>query len=431
MKSNAPARLFAMLFALYALSLSGCVLFRNADGTPIETKQAAPADGVSRETVAYSDLGKPVPDETAAPDETSAPMETAELTDPYLGVDVSFLAVGDNLIHPNIYMDAKNRGNAEKEYDFLPVYTDVAERIAAADYAFINQETVMAGEAYGYSGYPCFNSPQQLGLDLVTLGFDIVNIANNHMLDMGTQGLSDTMDFWHTQPVLLLGAFYDEADAAKLRTIVTAEGITIGMLSYTYGTNGIVKKASSPIDIPYIDTERIEREVKAAREAVDFVIVSIHWGLENTHTPTDEQRYLAGLIADSGADVILGHHSHCIQPIEWIETDRGQTLCAYSLGNFISGMARPMNAVGGMLTFHITSDGNGGLVPAEVEWLPTVFYYGMNWYDTHLYYLEDYTVEIAATHGTQLSGYTLSPEEARQMTKNVIDAQFLPDYLQD
>ena len=429
MKSNAPARLFAMLFALCALSLSGCVRFRNADGTPIETKQAA--DGVSRETVAYSDLGKPVPDETAAPDETSAPMETAELTDPYLGVNVSFLAVGDNLIHPNIYMDAKNRGNAEKEYDFLPVYTDVAERIAAADYAFINQETVMAGEAYGYSGYPCFNSPQQLGLDLVTLGFDIVNIANNHMLDMGTQGLSDTMDFWHTQPVLLLGAFYDEADAAKLRTIVTDEGITIGMLSYTYGTNGIVKKASSPIDIPYIDTERIEREVKAAREAVDFVIVSIHWGLENTHTPTDEQRYLAGLIADSGADVILGHHSHCIQPIEWIETDRGQTLCAYSLGNFISGMARPMNAVGGMLTFHITNDGNGGLVPAEVEWLPTVFYYGMNWYDTHLYYLEDYTVEIATTHGTQLSGYTLSPEEARQMTKNVIDAQFLPDYLQD
>ncbi len=239
------------------------------------------------------------------------------------------------------------------------------------------------------------------------------------------------MDFWHTQPVLLLGAFYDEADASNLRTLNADCGITIGMLSYTYGTNGIVKKASSPIDIPYIDAERIKREVKAAREEVDFVIVSIHWGLENTHTPTDEQEYLAQLIADSGADVILGHHSHCIQPIEWIETDRGRTLCAYSLGNFISGMARPMNAVGGLLSFHIASDGKGGLVPAEVEWLPTVFYYGMNWYNTHLYNLEDYTAEIAATHGTQISGYTLTPDEARQMTKDVIDAQFLPEYLRN
>ena len=90
-----------------------------------------------------------------------------------------------------------------------------------------------------------------------------------------------------------------------------------------------------------------------------------------------------------------------------------------------------MNAVGGLLSFHIEGDGDGGLIPAEVQWLPTVFYYGMNWYNTHLYYLEDYTPEIATTHGTQISGYTLTVEEARQMTKNVIDAQFLPDYLQD
>lgn len=419
----------AVLLFLSTIGLSSCLHFRNADD--IDTTPARPSDGVSRETMAYFDGGIPVPDKAAHPDETSAPLETTELTDPYLGVDITFIAAGDNLIHPNIYIDAKSRGDKDKEYDFLPVYSDVATRIAAADYAFINQETVMAGASYGYSGYPCFNSPQQLGLDLVTVGFDIVNIANNHMLDMGTQGLSDTMDFWHAQPVLLLGAYYDEADAAELRTITTKEGIEIGLLSYTYGTNGIVKKASSPIDIPYIDTERIAHEVRSARESVDFVIVSIHWGLENTHTPTDEQKYLAQLMANAGADVILGHHSHCIQPIEWIDTDRGQTLCAYSLGNFISGMARPMNAVGGLLSFHIEGVGDDRLIPTAVEWFPTVFYYGMNWYDTHLYSLESYTAALAASHGTQISGYTLTVEEARKMTKNVIDAQFLPDYLQD
>lgn len=421
-----PAKLLASVLCIWMLSLSGCIVFRNTDGTPVETDSAAPSGSVSL----YSDGGIPETDIPVLPDETSTPMETAELSDPYLGVDISFLAAGDNLIHPNIYIDAKDRGYDGKEYDFLPVYSDVADRIASADYAFINQETVMAGASYGYSGYPCFNAPQQLGLDLVTLGFDIVNIANNHMLDMGTQGLSDTMDFWHTQPVLLLGAFYDTEDAAALRTIRTDDGITIAMLSYTYGTNGIVKKASSPIDIPYIDSERIEREIRNAREASDFVIVSVHWGLENTHTPTDEQRSLAQCMADAGADVIIGHHSHSIQPVEWIETDRGRTLCAFSLGNFISGMARPMNAVGGFLSFRIQSNGSGGLIPAQVEWIPTVFYYGMNWYNTHLYYLEDYTAEIAATHGTQINGYTLSPDTARQMTRDVIDQSFLPDFLQ-
>ena len=175
-------RLLAALLCISAGTLSGCLHFRNTDGTVPEP--ARPSDGTARETAAYSDGGIPVPDKTALPDETSAPLETAELNDPYLGVDISFIAAGDNLIHPNIYMDAKSRGNADKEYDLLPVYSDVAEQIAAADYAFINQETVMAGASYGYSGYPCFNSPQQLGLDLVTVGFDIVNIANNHMLDM-------------------------------------------------------------------------------------------------------------------------------------------------------------------------------------------------------------------------------------------------------
>lgn len=409
---------FGLTFLLCALTLSGCIALRNADGTDAAT-----------DTLSSHSLPTTYGTESIAPaqpDETETPLDTTEVTDPYLGVDISFIAAGDNLIHPNIYIDAHNRGYDGKEYDFLPIYSDIAEQIAAADYAFINQETVMAGASYGYSGWPTFNAPQQLGLDLVSLGFDIVNIANNHMLDMGTQGLADTMAFWKEQPVLLLGAYEDETDAATLRTI-QSEGISIAFLSYTYGTNGIVKKASSPIDIPYIDTERIEREVSAARESADFVIVSIHWGNENTHTPTEEQRSLAQRIADSGADVILGHHPHAIQPIEWLDTDRGQTLCAYSLGNLISGMARPMNAVGGLLSFHIQSDGNGGLTTASVEWTPTVFYYGMDWYDTHLYYLADYTEEIAATHGTQISGYTLTAAEARRITTNVIDAAFLTE----
>lgn len=348
--------------------------------------------------------------------------------DPYAGVSVSLLAVGDNLIHENITSDARSRGTEDKRYNFLPIYTDVASEIYSADIAFINQETVMAGEKYGYTSYPTFNAPQDLGDDLVTLGFDVINIANNHMLDKGTQGLLDTIEFWHSQPVTLIGGYTSADDCADIR-ITEADDIRIAWLSYTYGTNGIVKESWSEAVVPYIDDDTIISDIAAAEEIADFVIVSIHWGDENTQTPNAEQRRLSQLIADSGADLILGHHSHTVQPIEWIKTDRGDVLCAYSLGNFISGMIRPVNEVGGMLTLDITSDGRGGLTVTNVLFTPTVFWFDFNWQGTRLYLMEDLTPELAASHRTVYEGYTFTVESARELITNTIDAEFLPDYL--
>ncbi len=368
----------------------------------------------------------PEPDEPAAADTGADPL-ISPVTDPYLGLDISFLALGDNLIHPNIYMDAKKRGTEEKEYDFLPVYADIADAVAAADFAFINQETVMAGASYGYSGYPQFNTPQQLGLDLVTLGFDIINIANNHMLDMGTQGLIDTVNFWKEQPVTLLGADYEPTEPVMLEK----DGVKIAMLSYTYSTNGMAQRSDAAVKAPYIDRDRILSEIETVKNRqADVIIASVHWGIENTHKPTEEQKELAQLMADAGVDVILGHHSHCLQPIEWLTGAGGQeTLCIYSLGNCISGMAAPLNQVGGMFTFSIISDGTGGVCVDNPLFIPTVFYYGPGWFNTHLYLMEDYTEEIAATHGVQISGYTLSAEKARQIVTDVMDPRFLPEWL--
>lgn len=415
-----------LLAAALVCLLSSCVALREADVVDAEsTDNISENIAAGAGTYAKASEFEDKPSETAAQDETNSPAENVELTDPYAGVSISFLAAGDNLIHPNIYTDASYRGTAEKEYDFLPMYENVADAIAEADIAFINQETVMAGEGYYNSGYPCFNSPQQLGLDLVSLGFDLIGMANNHMLDMGVNGLSQTMDFWDSQPVTTLGAYRDEEDAKTIR-VIEEDGVKIALLSYTYGTNDITKPASSPIVIPYIDDELIVSDLAAAQEISDFVIVSIHWGVENTQIPSDEQRRLAGLIADNGADVILGHHSHTLQPIEWMTASDGrEVLCIYSLGNLVSGMARPVNQVGGFLTFNIESDGFGELVVDDVLFKPTVFYYGMDWYDTKLYYLEDYTAGIAATHGVQISGYTMTPEDAREFVTGTISEEFL------
>ncbi len=396
---------------LLTLSLSGCT-----------------EDPLIRQHTLDNLRSTPEPEETITAD-TPSQAVVSPVTDPFLGVNISFLAVGDNLIHPNIYMDAGKRRTETKEYDFLPMYADVASAIASVDFAFINQETVMAGEDYGYSGYPTFNSPQQLGLDLVELGFDIVNIANNHMLDMGTDGLTDTVDFWKSQPVTLLGADYAPLEPV----ILEQDGVRIAMLSYTYSTNGYVLRGDAKVEVPYIDEERILADIQSVKDRqTDVIIVSLHWGVENHHTPSEEQIHLAQMLADAGVDVILGHHSHCLQPIEWIEgTGGNKTLCIYSLGNFVSGMAAPLNQVGGMFTFSIVSDGTGGVCVDNPLFIPTVFYYGPGWFDTHLYLLEDFTEEIAASHGVSINGYTLPAAKARQIVTDVMDPQFLPEWLQD
>lgn len=424
MKKSKMILLMAMM-----LMLTSCVALReSADTLQNNTADKTETDMPHGNYAKASEFERKTSDK-AVVDETMSPIESVELSDPYAGVEISFLATGDNLIHPNIYTDAYYRRTDEKEYDFLPMYENVADAVREADIAFINQETVMAGEGYYNSGYPCFNSPQQLGVDLVELGFDVIGMANNHMLDMGVKGLSQTMDFWDQQPVTTIGAYRDEEDAKNIR-VIEEEGVKIALLSYTYGTNGIVKPASSPIVIPYIDDSLIVSDLAAAEEIADFTIVSIHWGIENTQTPSDEQYRLAKLIADNGADIILGHHSHTIQPIEWVTAEDGrEVLCIYSLGNLVSGMAAPVNQVGGFLTFDIESDGEGGLKVEDVLFTPTVFYYGMDWYSTKLYYLKDYTSDIASTHGVQISGYTLTPEKAKEFVTGTISAEFLPEYL--
>lgn len=417
-------RKLTLTLAAVILMLSSCVSLRTADDIMPPSYKS---DDLYPDSETYSD--SETQQDTESDTESSASVESVEEPVPFDGVEISVLAVGDNLIHPNIYTDAASRAyGSDKEYDFTPMYSDVAPMIAEADIAFINQETVMAGADYGYSGYPCFNAPQQLGLDLADIGFDVVNIANNHMLDKGTAGLVDTINFWNGQDVTLLGGYLNNEDYNDIR-VTEYDGVKIAWLSYTYGTNGIVKNEASAVVIPYIEDALILGDLERAKEISDFIIVSIHWGLENTHTPTEEQYRLAQMIADSGADVILGHHSHCLQPIEWIETERGQTLCIYSLGNFVSGMARPMNQVGGILTFSIKGDGEGGLTVDSPLLTPTVFYYGMDWYNTHLYFMEDYTDETAASHGVQISGYYLGSADARKIVTDTISADFLPEYL--
>ena len=329
---------------------------------------------------------------------------------------VSFLAAGDNLIHPCIYMDAKKRATADtRGYNFKPMYEDVAEYIASFDLAFINQETPMAGDSIGLSGYPSFNSPQDLGRDMRDIGFDIVNIAHNHMLDKGERGLLGTIDFFESEEmseITVIGGYKNKADFDNVRT-VEQDGVMIALLSYTYGTNSYGLSSSSETVIPFINDSNIIRQCAIAEGIGDITVVSVHWGNENHSTPSDEQRRVAQLLCDNGADVILGHHPHVLQPIEWIESENGnKTLCIYSLGNLVSAMVNWKNMLGGFLTFDIVAMSDGNVFVYSPAFVPTAFYYGPNYFNSHLYFLKDYPEDVAKKHGTgTIYDYPATPSD--------------------
>ncbi len=346
--------------------------------------------------------------------DTTEPAET-EPPAPYEEARISFLAAGDNVIHPCIYIDARNRASSDtRPYNFRPMYDDVDEYIKGFDLAFINQETLMGGDDLGLSGYPNFNSPQDLGRDLRDMGFDIVNIANNHMCDKSERGLAGTIDFWQSEEmsdITLIGGYKSTEDYDNIRTL-EYNGVTLAFLSYTYGTNGMRLPASSEYVVPYINDSDIIRQSELAEKAGDLTVVSIHWGDENNSTPNDEQRRVARLLAENGADVIIGHHPHVLQPIEWIETDSGTALCIYSLGNLVSAMQYWQNMVGGFFTFDIVKMSDGEVYPDNPKFVPTAFFYGPSYYNSHLYFLRDYPADKAKSHGTgKLYGSPASPSD--------------------
>lgn len=343
----------------------------------------------------------------------------------------SFVGCGDNIIYGT--KDArKNAVEGGRQFNYKPFYNGVSDIIKDADISFINQETLMCGDGYSLSYYPMFNSPQDAGLDLIDLGYDVVNISNNHMLDKGADGLAKTIEFWKSQDVLMIGGYENQEDYDNIR-VLEKNGLTIAFLSYTYATNGLTKSSSSPIVIPYINDEDIIRQTALARECADMVFVSVHWGDEGSFIPNDEQKRVAKLFADSGVDVILGHHPHVIQPVEWLCGVNGnKTLCVYSLGNFMAQQDYAYNMVGGIIGFDIVHSETTGPYLDNVVFTPTVFHFTGDFYNNNIYRMEDYTGELASVHGVKTYyGHSISYDILRGYVDKTISPEFLPEYFKN
>ena len=336
------------------------------------------------------------------------------------------LAVGDNLIHDTLYIQRKT----DSGYDFKPLYTHVADRIAAADLAFINQETMMTPDLPP-SSYPMFNTPTEMAGDLRDIGFDLLSLANNHMLDKGSAGLLKTQALIASTQGLSSAGGYPTAEAQQQTTILERNGIRFAFVSFTQHTNGLPRPADQPYLLIYTDeSDTMRTQIEQARAAADVVVVSVHWGEENTHQTTDYQQNKAQEIADLGADVILGTHPHVLQPVELLSAKDGrQVPVIYSLGNFVSGQVQSPNLIGGMAEITVQKNQTTGKVTIEKPVItPLVTHYDTGMRNVTVYPLEQYTDTLAAQHGIRLTfGRLFRLDDINRMVQEVIAPEYLAD----
>ncbi len=340
---------------------------------------------------------------------------------------ISFLAAGDNIIYYGTVRDAESMAvPGGRKYNFKPIYENVSDMIYDADISFINQETLMCGEGYKLTWYPQFNSPQEVGHDLYELGFDVICIANNHMLDKGSKGLNRTIEFYDTLPVMMIGGYKNEEDYKNIR-VYSQDDIDVAFLAYTEMTN-LHPTSGYDTYIPYIENANLQKDVASARQVADLVIASVHWGDENKFKPNEYQKEYAQMLADAGVDVIIGHHPHVIQPIEWLHGKNGnKTLCVYSLGNFMAEQAKDYNMLGGIVTFDICATGDDPATIENVIFTPTIFDFTRKFYNNKIYLLENYTAAQAEAHGIGSYGNSASLEKFHSYVANVISDEFLPE----
>jgi poly-gamma-glutamate capsule biosynthesis protein CapA/YwtB (metallophosphatase superfamily) len=191
-----------------------------------------------------------------------------------------------------------------------------------ADIAFANLESPLTSASLIEDTYD-LRAPPDAGLALLRAGFSVVSLANNHIRDAGVQGVQDTR-----RSLGAIGVHPVGPDEGPWKTIVNGRSLSWFAFDDTL----------RPLEI-----ENLHVKLKSQRTSADLIVVSIHWGNELEAVPNARQRQLAMELATAGADIIVGHHPHVLQPIEWIwGSGRGRpTLVAFSLGNALFDQAAP------------------------------------------------------------------------------------------
>lgn len=272
------------------------------------------------------------------------------------------MAHGDLLYHDILYYSAEQ---ADGSYDFSENFTYVKSWLDQADLAIGDFEGTINPD-YPLSGYPLFNAPPQVVQAIKDAGYDVMDLAHNHILDSGLEGVATTAQAFQKAGIEPLGVYPNQARNQAPLLIKEVNGIKIALLAYAYGFNGL-EAGLSPEEyesvLSDLDLEKMEAEIKRAEKEADITIVMSQMGEEYRLEPTDEQVAIYHKMVDWGADLVFGGHPHVPEPTETIEKDGENKFIIYSMGNFISNQR--IESMDGMPNSEWTE--RGVLMDVEVE----------------------------------------------------------------
>ena len=287
----------------------------------------------------------PTEEPTPSPTKTSKPTATPKPDDG--GKTITLAFVGDLMCLSAQQYGAMNQAGSGQRYDFSPSFKYVKDILSRADCAIGNLETTLS-DSWPYAtqekeidGKPNCNGPKEYLDALKYAGFDALATCNNHCCDAGKRGITDTLDAIESRGFKHTGTFRSSDE--KRYVMLSIKGVKVALLSYSEFYNG--KQGCVGDDTFMLNTyskAKAERDIANARKAgAQLVVVYEHWGKEHSHEPTDTVRQHARELAEAGADIICGSHSHAVQPVVWLRASDGRkVLCMYSLGNFVSSMSQ-------------------------------------------------------------------------------------------
>lgn len=407
--------MFCLLVVLFCACGKQDINLSETAGCPELTPEPVESEGVilENESIAMQESAStstPTPEPTVAPTPTPKP-------------EINLVMVGDMLMHERVVASGLQEDGS---YNFDHLFLHVQEQIESADLALVNQETILGGTELGLSGYPCFNSPYELGVAEVEAGFDVILHGTNHTLDKGKRGVLNCINFWEeTYPEIAWLGMNDSQEMQDENIYVYEQnGIKIAILNYTYGTNGISTPADMPFLVNYMEEEKVIADIQKAEEIADFTVVCPHWGNEYYLGVASSQEKWTDIFLEQGVDLVIGTHPHVIEPVEWVFNEEGhEMLVYYSLGNFVNGTsgtgAGVMNrCVGALADVTIGFDENGEVAILEYEAIPLVCHIAQGEEYT-VWYLEDYTEELALENLIRSQDSSFSLENCKALVEQV------------
>ncbi len=262
-----------------------------------------------------------------------APLEEIVLIPEPEPTHIRLIFTGDIMVHEKQLEIAQVHATIEEPYNFRHQFEHIIHYLEG-DVVVGNFETVLKGSA-PYTGYPSFNSPDSLASALQDAHFNVLLLANNHILDYGVSAGLRTDSY--LQSLGFTTAGISDSEENMLLPIIEVNGYNIGIINGTYGSNRPIDSFSDSVHVPVITQMDIAADVQNLQSrGADFIIASFHWGAEYVNSPNSSQQALADECFAAGVDIIVGHHPHVLQPMEIITNTEQTQFVAWSLGNLIS-----------------------------------------------------------------------------------------------